>query len=727
VCHYKKNVGTTTYTLDGSCENKTGTSDSSLTLTNLKKTFTGFSYSEGFAGTSTHGTTKPSSGAVTQTTILPDGTRVIDLYYTRDTHTVTLTKGTGIASVTGNGTYEYGATVTLGATMSTGYDWSKWTKTSDGTQLSTTKAYSFTMGTSDVAYTANATVHTYSITYNLNGGDALPSNCERLEYIQTDGSSYIDTGFKPTTTSYTHIIQFGIDSSVGSSERYICGTYYNTGRSGNVALVNSKINAIYINKTSGASGTYLNIINGTKPTISTGTKHTLELNLNNGAVSYAYLDGTKISSTSSTYNTGYISSTTNLKLGTYGYAGSAAPTRIYGDTIIQNGVVIHNLIPAKCDGVLGMYDTAVSGGAFKANAGSGSFTAPTTTTMPTSYTYTVGANVTAIPTRAHSVFAGWCTDSALTDCSDTQTMGTTTSGDKTFYAKWTCEYGYSASGNSCVPNTITITWANGGHGTLPTTKPASCTYGEIFAMPAAMSATGYTFNGYTVNSRTFAGGANVTCTYDNLGKYSGSVTITGSWKNNIRTVTLNTNCPVSGEGSANQTVYQKYAVGWSTTNFGTTITKATVPTCIGYTFRGYYTAQVTALTADASTGTQIVKADGTLPANTTYTTTGTTTLYGAWAKNCTTPEHGSCSLSVSNAGAVDYTTTCVTGYTIGGNNSASPSCTANSIGTTWYQEDGTTQITVPTEAQSCTYDAGVNLPPTPTKQGYTFKGWDAMQ
>ena len=625
-----------------------------------------------------------------------------------------MTKGTGIANVTGNGTYEYGATVTLGATMSTGYDWSKWTKTSDGTQVSTTKAYSFTMGTSDVAYTANATVHTYSITYNLNGGDALPSNCERLEYIQTDGSSYINTGFQPTSTSYTHRMVFSPTASV--SQKYICGTQYDKGRSGNVRITSGKIDGIYINRSSA-----LSILSGT-PTVTVGTKYTIDLYLNNSAVSTVYLNGTKISNTSK----GTIDSDVTLKLGSYGSSGGA-PIKIYGDVIIQDGTVIHNFVPAKCDGVLGMYDTAVSGGAFKANAGSGSFTAPTTTIMPTSYTYTVGANVTAIPTRAHSVFAGWCTDSALTDCSDTQTMGTTTSGDKTFYAKWTCESGYSASGNSCVPNTITITWANGGHGTLPTTKPASCTYGEIFAMPAAMSATGYTFNGYTVNSRTFAGGANVTCTYDNLGKYSGSVTITGSWTNNIRTVTLNTNCPVSGGGSANQTVYQKYAVGWSTTNFGTTITKATVPTCTGYTFRGYYTAQVAALTADASTGTQKVKADGTLPANTTYTTTGTTTLYGAWAKNCTTPEHGSCSLSVSNAGAVDYTTTCVTGYTIGGNNSASPSCTANSIGTTWYQEDGTTQITVPTEAQSCTYDAGVNLPPTPTKQGYTFKGWDAMQ
>ena len=167
VCHYTKNLGATSYTLNGGeCESKTGTTGASLTLANLKKTITGFTYSEGFAGTATKGTTKPSSGAVTTTTVSAAGDRVIDLYYSRDTHTVTLTKGAGIKSVSGEGTYEYGATVTLGATMNDGYVWSKWTQTTGGTQISTTKAYSFTMGTSNITYTANASGVGYTIKFN---------------------------------------------------------------------------------------------------------------------------------------------------------------------------------------------------------------------------------------------------------------------------------------------------------------------------------------------------------------------------------------------------------------------------------------------------------------------------------------------------------------------------------------------------------------------------------
>ena len=158
VCHYTKNVGASTYALyNNACENKTGTSNATITLANLKKTITGFTYDAGFAGTSTNGTTKPSSGAVTTTTVLPDGSRVIDLYYNRNTYTLTLTKGTGIDSVTGAGTKEYGASVTIDATLTTNYTWSNWTNNnSNDAVVSATKNYTFTMPNSNVSYRANA-------------------------------------------------------------------------------------------------------------------------------------------------------------------------------------------------------------------------------------------------------------------------------------------------------------------------------------------------------------------------------------------------------------------------------------------------------------------------------------------------------------------------------------------------------------------------------------------
>ncbi|MCR4676460.1 MAG: InlB B-repeat-containing protein [Sphaerochaetaceae bacterium] len=176
VKHYTENLTDSSYTLNSSLE-KYGETASTLTLDNLKETITGFTYSAGFAGTATNGTTIPSSESVTSTTILADGTRVIDLYYTRDTHTVSLTSGTGISSVTGSGTYKYGATVTLGATPSTGYTWSRWTQTSGNADVSSTNNYSFTMGTSDLTYTANTTINNYTISVadNITGGSATVS------------------------------------------------------------------------------------------------------------------------------------------------------------------------------------------------------------------------------------------------------------------------------------------------------------------------------------------------------------------------------------------------------------------------------------------------------------------------------------------------------------------------------------------------------------------------
>ena len=77
---------------------------------------------------------------------------------------------------------------------------------------------------------------------------------------------------------------------------------------------------------------------------------------------------------------------------------------------------------------------------------------PAATGMPTSYTYGTGATIDGVPTRANSEFAGWCTDETLENCAMTQTIGTTATGDKTFWANWEClpPYHSNANGTACV-------------------------------------------------------------------------------------------------------------------------------------------------------------------------------------------------------------------------------------------------------------------------------------
>ncbi|MDE6250222.1 MAG: InlB B-repeat-containing protein, partial [Alphaproteobacteria bacterium] len=127
----------------------------------------------------------------------------------------------------------------------------------------------------------------------------------------------------------------------------------------------------------------------------------------------------------------------------------------------------------------------------------------------------------------------------------------------------------------------------------------------------------------------------------------------------IYTITLN--ATQNGGTGGTGTVYEKYATGWSLTNFGTTVTSITRPTKTNNVFNGYYTA--------ASGGTQKIPASGALPANTTFT--ADTILYAQYsACNACTKGTGvaSCSLSVTN-NACTYSATCSSGY-------ITPTCTS---------------------------------------------------
>ena len=106
VNHYVHDLGTNTYTLN-STDNLTGTTDSTLTLANLKKTIAGFTYVNGYVDTGD--TTKPTSTAPTTSTVAADGSRVINLYYRRNYLYIQYDLNGGTLNTTGN----YGTSGTL--------------------------------------------------------------------------------------------------------------------------------------------------------------------------------------------------------------------------------------------------------------------------------------------------------------------------------------------------------------------------------------------------------------------------------------------------------------------------------------------------------------------------------------------------------------------------------------------------------------------------------------
>ena len=158
VNHYLKDLGTTSYSLQET-ENKKGMLNDILNLADLKKEFTGFMYEKVLV-----------NGTEAIEAIIPEeGSLVIDIYYNRNTYAVILNKGEGIENVYGGGNYEYEASVTIGASVASGYTWNSW----NGTSNTEHQIHSFIMPAMDVTEIASATKNKpvdYYISYDLNGG-----------------------------------------------------------------------------------------------------------------------------------------------------------------------------------------------------------------------------------------------------------------------------------------------------------------------------------------------------------------------------------------------------------------------------------------------------------------------------------------------------------------------------------------------------------------------------
>ncbi len=204
------------------------------------------------------------------------------------------------------------------------------------------------------------------------------------------------------------------------------------------------------------------------------------------------------------------------------------------------------------------------------------------------------------------------------------------------------------------------------------------------------------------------------------------------WTPKIYTITLDdgTNGGTGGTG----TVYEKYGTGWYSDSTATTpISNVTIPTKSGAVFTGYFSSTDQNLNIPAS---------GVLPSNTTFDDTNTTsnaiTLYANY-QDCayTAGEHSHLSnLNVVN-NACQYTVTCDAGYNHngeeefpfpGGAAAATGTATgcesSNTINLSWDTDGGSAN---PTSPATCDYGTTFNVPTVPTKNGYTFDGWDVEE
>lgn len=247
---------------------------------------------------------------------------------------------------------------------------------------------------------------------------------------------------------------------------------------------------------------------------------------------------------------------------------------------------------------------------------------------------------------------------------------------------------YSASSGTCYAVTLN---ANGGTNGSPTTlykKSGSTTwYSEktcttiVNNLTSIASKSGHSFNGYYTAA---SGGTQCITSSGTLStstscNVTAATTLYAQYTARCNTITLNAN---GGNTASVSVLYKKTdATGWFTDSSCTTSYATTtniVPTRSGYTFRGYFSTDLEDATSNASNGTLYIQYTGASTlAGGSWTPTTNTTIYAAWAKDCTIPENGECKLEITTAtGAATYNTSCNSGYAISNGGTANPTCTS---------------------------------------------------
>lgn len=215
------------------------------------------------------------------------------------------------------------------------------------------------------------------------------------------------------------------------------------------------------------------------------------------------------------------------------------------------------------------------------NGGTGGKTGPLSITYGSILSFPHSENS---PIKTGYTFYGW--NDGLTTYSPSEYFTYTFTTGKTYTARWTAI------------TYIAYYAANNGTSTPPQDY---VNYDVIYILPAAISRTGYTFNGWKTGTETpRAAGSYFTW------KYTANTTFTAQWTVNSYALTYNTNS-FGGTGKTFNSVI-----------FETTPT-IPIPKAVGYTFNGWYDAQ--------SGGTKKINSDGTggytMPAV-------ATTLYAQW-------------------------------------------------------------------------------------------------
>lgn len=207
----------------------------------------------------------------------------------------------------------------------------------------------------------------------------LPSGYAELEYIQSSGTQYIDTGFKPknttkviadfqvTTKPTSHLIIFGSRTNYGSTDQFVLG------------FAGHKSPAVWRSDFGNAQASF-------PSTVGWSSRYTAVFDS-----SACVLNTDSVNNSNTTFT-----STHNLFLLADNDNETAAgyiSAKLYSCQIFEDDVLVRNFIPAKNSaGTAGLYDLV--NGAFYASAGTDAFTAgpEKETPVPVIAAATISAN-----------------------------------------------------------------------------------------------------------------------------------------------------------------------------------------------------------------------------------------------------------------------------------------------------------------------------------------------
>lgn len=186
VITYNANGGTFSTGVTSTTDTVTSGNNS---ITSITPSRTGHSFSKWNTASDGTGTSYTSGQSANFTS-----NKTLYAVWTANQYNVGLTRGAGIASVSGGGSYYYQATVQISCTLSTGYNWNNWT----GSATYATQTASFKMPANDVSLTANGVLKTYTVSYNANGGSNPPASQTKTHF-----TDLILTSSTPTAKYYT--------------------------------------------------------------------------------------------------------------------------------------------------------------------------------------------------------------------------------------------------------------------------------------------------------------------------------------------------------------------------------------------------------------------------------------------------------------------------------------------------------------------------------------------